>query len=79
MAFSKGGGGRFGIRTPPSTALLERLRLMSALPPKADMDWHGHDVRFVPKADILPLIRRSDRILGLGHGATAVGECRTSA
>ena len=30
----------------------ERLRLMSALPPKADMDQHGRDVRFVPKADI---------------------------
>ena len=29
----------------------ERLRLMSALPPKADMDQHGRDVRFVPKAD----------------------------
>jgi hypothetical protein len=26
---------------------------MSALPPKADMDQHGRDVRFVPKADIL--------------------------
>jgi hypothetical protein len=25
---------------------------MSALPPKADMDWHSCDVRFVPKADI---------------------------
>jgi hypothetical protein len=25
---------------------------MSALPPKADMDWHGPDVRYVPKADI---------------------------
>ena len=25
---------------------------MSALPPKADMDWHGRDVRFVPEADI---------------------------
>ena len=25
---------------------------MSALPPKADMDEHGRDVRFVPKADI---------------------------
>jgi len=25
---------------------------MSALPPKADMDQHGRDVRFVPKADI---------------------------
>ena len=26
---------------------------MSALPPKADMDQEGRDVRFVPKADIL--------------------------
>ena len=29
------------------------VRLMSALPPKADMDQSGCDVRFVPKADIL--------------------------
>jgi hypothetical protein len=28
------------------------LQPMSALPPKADMERHGHDVRFVPKADI---------------------------
>src|SRR6516165_75650 len=28
------------------------FRLMSALPPKADMDHQGCDVRFVPKADI---------------------------
>jgi hypothetical protein len=27
---------------------------MSALPPKADMDQHDRDVRFVPKADIEP-------------------------
>src|SRR5215472_409160 len=26
---------------------------MSALPPKADMDHRGRDVRFVPKADIV--------------------------
>jgi hypothetical protein len=25
---------------------------MSALPPKADMDWYSPDVRYVPKADI---------------------------
>ena len=25
---------------------------MSALPPKADMDPHGRDVRFVPKAEV---------------------------
>src|SRR5262249_20420484 len=31
------------------------LAAMSALPPKADIDQHGHDVRFVPKADIEPL------------------------
>jgi hypothetical protein len=28
------------------------VRVMSALPPKADMVQHGRDVRFVPKADI---------------------------
>jgi len=27
---------------------------MSALPPKADIDQQGHDVRFVPKADMPP-------------------------
>jgi hypothetical protein len=35
---------------------LERLRAMSALPPKADIGTHSRDVRFVPKADI---VRRS--------------------
>jgi hypothetical protein len=30
----------------------ERLRAMSALPPKADIGQHRRDVRFVPKADI---------------------------
>ena len=30
---------------------------MSALPPKADMDQHGRDVRFVPTADISSSIR----------------------
>jgi hypothetical protein len=28
------------------------VRSMSALPPKADIDQHRRDVRFVPKADI---------------------------
>jgi hypothetical protein len=32
---------------------LERIQSLSALPPKADMDHHGRDVRFVPKADIV--------------------------
>ena len=31
---------------------------MSPLPPKADMDRHGRDVRFVPKAD-LPIFRKT--------------------
>jgi len=31
----------------------EHLRAMSALPPKADMDQSGRDVRFVPFPDIL--------------------------
>jgi hypothetical protein len=31
---------------------LRRVRAMSALPPKADMDRACGDVRFVPKADI---------------------------
>jgi hypothetical protein len=31
---------------------LKENRMMSALPPKADIDQHGQDVRFVPKADI---------------------------
>src|SRR5262249_9354453 len=30
----------------------EHVRVMSALPPKADMDQHGRNVRLVPKADI---------------------------
>jgi hypothetical protein len=32
---------------------LRCILVMSALPPKADMDQYGRDVRFVPKADIL--------------------------
>src|SRR5215469_16163701 len=31
---------------------LERVRPLSALPPKADIVQHGGNVRFVPKADI---------------------------
>jgi hypothetical protein len=33
---------------------LHRVRLMSALPPRADIIHDGPDVRFVPKADISP-------------------------
>src|SRR5262249_9021146 len=32
---------------------LAPVRVMSALPPKADIDRPGHNVRFVPEADIL--------------------------
>src|SRR5262249_17885414 len=38
---------------------LQRILVMSALPPKADMGQHGLDVRFVPKADIAPHLHRS--------------------
>jgi hypothetical protein len=30
-----------------------KIRVMSALPPKADIETQARDVRFVPKADIL--------------------------
>jgi len=33
---------------------------MSALPPKADMDQHDLDVRFVPEADIAFITQRMD-------------------
>jgi hypothetical protein len=33
----------------------EYVRIMSALPPKADIVQHDRDVRFVPKADIAKL------------------------
>jgi hypothetical protein len=39
---------------------LGKVRLMSALPPKADIETQSRDVRFVPKADIL---RRSKMML----------------
>jgi hypothetical protein len=32
----------------------DHVQSMSALPPKADMDQHARDVRFVPIADIIP-------------------------
>jgi hypothetical protein len=36
-----------------SSSRMSSLAAMSALAPKADMDQHGRDVRFVPKADIM--------------------------
>ena len=38
---------------------LECILVMSALPPKADMDQHDSDVRFVPKADFRAAERTS--------------------
>jgi hypothetical protein len=35
---------------------------MSALPPKADMVQHDHDVRFVPKADVKTGSRQIDKL-----------------
>ena len=43
---------------------LGHLRLMSALPPKADIAERHRDVRFVPKADIKPLL---DHLIGTGE------------
>jgi len=31
---------------------LRKVRVMSALPPKADIGWAGRDVRFVPEAEV---------------------------
>ena len=43
---------------------------MSALPPKADMDQHGRDVRFVPSADIDAQRAFTQNGLRGSHGAT---------
>jgi hypothetical protein len=45
---------------------LKNVRAMSALPPKADIDQHRPDVRFVPKADILRCGKNSlfDHLIG---------------
>ena len=40
------------VRFGSKKQTLGKLRPMSALPPKADMEQQGGDVRFVPKADI---------------------------
>jgi hypothetical protein len=40
------------MSAPGQKQTLGHVRAMSALPPKADMDQHAHDVRFVPKADM---------------------------
>src|SRR5262249_2629211 len=40
---------------------LQSVRPMSALPPKADIDWSDWNVRFVPKADICDTANSPDR------------------
>src|SRR6516164_264014 len=49
--------GRINLRPPMSASgqkrTLECILVMSALPPKADIDQDGCNVRFVPEADIL--------------------------
>jgi hypothetical protein len=37
----------------------QQVRVMSALPPKADIDLVDGDVRYVPKADILRCSKRT--------------------
>src|SRR5262249_15570446 len=63
---------------PPMSALGQKqtwklVRVMSALPPKADMDQQGRDVRFVPIADI-SLIQSPRR-----HEQEPLGKVRPSA
>ena len=52
---------------------LEKVRVMSALPPKADMVQHDCDVRFVPKAD------SCTSRLTAAHALFAAGCCPTPA
>src|SRR6516165_12253230 len=52
------------------------FRLMSALPPKADMDQSGCDVRFVPKADILRCEKCRYSITSSARARNVVGRLR---
>jgi hypothetical protein len=40
-----------------------QVRVMSALPPKADIAQHGGNVRFVPIADMVPCRLFDNRVL----------------
>src|SRR5262249_5485818 len=51
-------------------------RVMSALPPKADIGTHSRDVCFVPKADIEPLIRSPRRAVARSDDATVMPSAR---
>jgi hypothetical protein len=51
---------KLGVRTMSALGQKQtsaHVRVMSALPPIADMVQHDGDVRFVPKADILAAVR----------------------
>src|SRR6516164_8343413 len=55
----------------------KQVRRMSALPPKADIDQHASDVRFVPKADIVRCGERTslfDHLVGAGKQRLRHGE-----
>ena len=63
--------------TPSMSALgqkqtWEKVRLMSALPPKADIRQCSYDVRFVPKADILRCSKDRYSITSSGIAAQAL-------
>jgi len=71
-----GNGLVLGDRSEPMSALGQKqtsahVRVMSALPPKADIDPRSANVRFVPKADILHGNRKSrlDYLVGAGNQA----------
>src|SRR5690348_1955310 len=77
---NRDGTGTFGVvapaarrRSPRSSApCLRSLAAMSALPPKADMAERDQDVRFVPKADMKPLIRSTRlRVAGAAQALLA--------
>jgi len=51
---------------------LAQVRAMSALPPKADMDQQGRDVRLVPKADIRLLRPNSDELIYVNAGGKSL-------
>src|SRR6516225_9929044 len=49
------------------------VRVMSALPPKADIDGACRDVRFVPKADIAFITQRMDAVFDEHDAARCFG------
>ena len=56
---------------------LRHVRVMSALPPKADMDQSGCDVRFVPIADIGGYSIISSASDGASLGVASIGPSKS--